>query len=133
MYGNNPDWQKVIAAIDSNGDGQIDYDEFMTAAANRAKLLNKENLKAAFNALDSSGDGKITADELETAFSRGNLTGDLSSHGIKFNVNYWQKVMVDIDTNKDGEISFEEFETYMMDLIQQGGYLSRSGSNFNVS
>ena len=54
----------MISAVDSNGDGLIDYDEFMTAAANRAKLLNKENLKAAFKVLDANGDGKITPDEL---------------------------------------------------------------------
>ena len=63
-YGKDPDWKSVISAVDSNGDGLIDYDEFMTAAANRAKLLNKENLKAAFKVLDANGDGKITPDEL---------------------------------------------------------------------
>ena len=36
--------------------------------------------------------------------------------------------MAEIDTNKDGEISFEEFESYMMDLIAQGNYLARSSS-----
>ena len=44
IYGKNPDWKSVIRAIDTNRDGQIDYDEFMTSATNRAKLLNKENL-----------------------------------------------------------------------------------------
>ena len=63
-YGKDPDWKSVISAIDTNGDGHIDYDEFMTAAANRAKLLNNENLKAAFKVLDANGDGTITADEL---------------------------------------------------------------------
>ena len=61
VYGKDPDWATVIHAIDANKDGQIDYDEFITAAANRAKLLNEDNLKAAFRSLDTNGDGTIDA------------------------------------------------------------------------
>ena len=50
-YGKDPDWKEVIKSIDANGDGKIDFDEFLTAAANRTKLLNKENLQYAFRNL----------------------------------------------------------------------------------
>ena len=58
------DWEKVANAIDTNNDGLIDYDEFMTAAMDRVKLLNEMNLRDAFDVLDKSGDGYISADEL---------------------------------------------------------------------
>ena len=55
--GRDPDWERVIHAIDINKDGLIDYDEFMTAAADRLKLLTHWNLEAAFKVLDVNGDG----------------------------------------------------------------------------
>ena len=64
LWGKNPDWDTVITSIDTNRDGVIDYDEFMTAASNRVKLLNDQNLRNAFEVLDSSGDGFISAVEL---------------------------------------------------------------------
>ena len=40
VFGKEANWEKVIQAIDTNDDGLIDYDEFMTAASDRVKLLN---------------------------------------------------------------------------------------------
>ena len=62
--GQDPNWREVLNALDSNNDKQIDFDEFVTAATNRATLLTDENLMAAFRVLNSSGDGVITPDEL---------------------------------------------------------------------
>ena len=64
VFGKEADWEKVANAIDTNNDGLIDYDEFMTAASNRVKLLNEMNLRDAFTVLDKTGDGYISADEL---------------------------------------------------------------------
>lgn len=64
VFGKEADWEKVAHAIDTNNDGLIDYDEFMTAASNRVKLLNEKNLRDAFTVLDKTGDGYISADEL---------------------------------------------------------------------
>ena len=124
-YGKNPDWQTVIAAIDANQDGQIDYDEFMTAAANRANLLNTTNLKAAFKVFDKNGDGKISAKEIKMAFERGNLA-ELKAHGVTVNDQFWIDLVSEIDLNNDGEVDFQEFEIYMMQLIEQGQYLGRA-------
>jgi calcium-dependent protein kinase len=55
--------------MDTNRDGVIDYDEFMTAAADREKLLTSKNLKNAFNALDKNGNGKVDAEEIKAAFA----------------------------------------------------------------
>ena len=35
-------------SLDKNGDGVIDFTEFITAAIDKAVVLNKDNLKAAF-------------------------------------------------------------------------------------
>ena len=102
VFGKEADWEKVANAIDTNNDGLIDYDEFMTAASDRVKLLNEKNLRDAFAVLDKTGDGYISADELQEAFSGGSLKHDLPSQGVKFSEKYWKKLLDEIDSNKDG-------------------------------
>ena len=46
MY--NIDWDKIIDDCDQNGDGVIDFQEFMTACINRKALKNKADVKVAF-------------------------------------------------------------------------------------
>ena len=55
-------------SIDKNGDGVIDYTEFITAAIDKALILNNTNLKSAFDLIDQDGSGSITIDELKAAF-----------------------------------------------------------------
>ena len=58
------------------------------------------------------------------AFSRGHL----STHSQKNDLSRWKKLVNEVDTNNDGVMDFEEFKTYMMDLIKQGGYMTRTSS-----
>ena len=118
LWGKNPDWDTVIMSMDTNRDGVIDYDEFMVAAADREKLLNTTNLKNAFKALDKNGNGKIEAEEIKEAFAHANID-KLSSHGFDINDKYWEKLIADLDENKDGEISYEEFESHMLKIVDQ--------------
>jgi len=37
----NLEWQELVDSLDTNGDGKIDYSEFITAAVNRAQILSK--------------------------------------------------------------------------------------------
>lgn len=41
IFAGAPDWQALINQLDTNGDGKIDYAEFITAAVNRSKLLSE--------------------------------------------------------------------------------------------
>ena len=124
IWGKNPDWDTVIASMDTNRDGVIDYDEFMTAAADREKLLTTTNLKNAFKALDKNGNGKVDAEEIKAAFAQGNLE-DQSFKGVDVKGDFWEKLMAELDANKDGEISYEEFESHMLEVINQGMYYDR--------
>ena len=74
-----------------------------------------------------NGDGMVSSDEIQTAFSRGSY----STHGVKTDAEFWKKLISEVDTNNDGSIDFQEFETYMMDLIKQGRFLDRTSSQSN--
>ena len=62
------DWEELVEQLDINGDGKIDYQEFITAAVNRAKLINDQNLEMAFKMFDQDGNGQISIAELKNVF-----------------------------------------------------------------
>ena len=53
-----------MRAADIDGDGQIDYTEFLTAAMDKTKLLTQANLKRAFNLLDTDGNGYASRSDI---------------------------------------------------------------------
>ena len=59
--------------MDYNGDGHISYQEFLSAACNKQKLINEKNLQAAFKILDDNSDGLIDKDEIAKRFTYSNL------------------------------------------------------------
>lgn len=38
------EWDELLDQMDSNGDGNIDFNEFLAAAYDRKKLLNDKNI-----------------------------------------------------------------------------------------
>ena len=69
------DWDKMVNAMDTDGDGKIDYTEFITAAYNRELLLSQQNLQIAFKMFDQDGDGTLRMDELKSVFASGSASG----------------------------------------------------------
>jgi calmodulin len=64
-FGQNPteaELQDMLNAADSNGDGKIDFPEFVTMMT--ASEGEEESLRESFNAFDKDGDGYISAAEL---------------------------------------------------------------------
>ena len=72
--GKKPEWDKICRKCDINGDGKISFEEFFTAASDRFKILEKENLRAAFNVLDQNGDNIIEAKEIKACFMKGTMS-----------------------------------------------------------
>jgi len=101
----------MVQAMDADGDGRIDYTEFITAAFNRELLLSAENLHSAFRIFDADGSGAISLDELKAVFARGAATGKTQE--------VWTQIMESADENGDGEIDFEEFEKCMLLVLKQ--------------
>lgn len=60
--------ERLMATIDSDKSGYIDYTEFLAASMDRSKLLRADNLETAFKAFDKDGSGSITSDEIRSVF-----------------------------------------------------------------
>jgi len=52
------DIDQIFKTIDLDGNGTIDYNEFVTATVDKTKLLSKQNLEATFKCFDKDGSGK---------------------------------------------------------------------------
>ncbi|XP_042520551.1 calcium-dependent protein kinase 2-like [Macadamia integrifolia] len=101
--------QQLMEAADVDGDGSIDYIEFITATMHRHKLERDEHLYKAFQYFDKDSSGFITRDELETAMKDYGM-GDEDSI---------REIIQEVDTDNDGRINYEEFCTMMRSGMQQ--------------
>ena len=101
--------ENIIKSIDLDGNGVIDYHEFLNCTMNREKILSKKNLQYAFNAFDKDGNGSISIDEIMSIFKK-------TSNNVDKKV--FEKMMKDADSNGDGSIEFEEFNSIMEKFFQ---------------
>ena len=62
---------RIFDLVDTNGNGVIDYSEFISSAANVNQLISEKQLKAAFKAFDLDGSGEISFEEFEQTFASG--------------------------------------------------------------
>ena len=98
----------MINSIDLDGNGVIDYNEFLTCTMNKEKILNNDNLEICFKAFDSDNSGKISLDEITAIFNSGD-----KENIDKEELEAFKKIIRDADENGDGEISFKEFKDLM--------------------
>jgi len=99
--------QQMIKQVDRNGDGQIDFDEFVLMMDSRPNVGGDlDELQEAFKIFDKNGDGHITAEELSSIMH--NLGQDIDRETIDL-------MIKSVDTDGDGTISIKEFRKMMTD------------------
>ncbi|KAK1279814.1 Calcium-dependent protein kinase isoform 2 [Acorus gramineus] len=101
--------KQLMEAADVDGNGTIDYIEFITATMHRHKLERDEHLYKAFQYFDTDNSGYITRDELEKAMKEYGMGDDAS---IK-------EIISEVDTDNDGRINYDEFCAMMRSGLQQ--------------
>ena len=100
--------------MDINGDGKVDYEEFITASMNRDKMINDKNIKMLFEMFDTDGSGYIDAAELKNVFSKCIASGnDVEDEKI------FEDLMLEVDKNGDKVISHEEFNQVMNEILKK--------------
>ncbi|KAJ1913582.1 hypothetical protein IWQ60_009151 [Tieghemiomyces parasiticus] len=105
------DLKATMNKVDSDGDGQIDYNEFviMMTTAEESEDHSKDTpkdkadlteLRKYFKTFDKDGDGFIVREELAQVMNK--LGDHLKDHEL-------DEMFAEADENKDGKIEFEEF------------------------
>ncbi|PKA50602.1 Calcium-dependent protein kinase 13 [Apostasia shenzhenica] len=96
--------QMLIEAVDTNGKGKLDYGEFVAISLHLQKMANDEHLRRAFSYFDKDGNGYIEAEELREA---------LAEDGATDSTDVANDILQEVDTDKDGRISYDEFVAMM--------------------
>eukprot|EP00931_Biecheleriopsis_adriatica_P057885 TRINITY_DN34376_c0_g1_i1.p1 TRINITY_DN34376_c0_g1~~TRINITY_DN34376_c0_g1_i1.p1 ORF type:complete len:949 (-),score=200.78 TRINITY_DN34376_c0_g1_i1:14-2557(-) len=98
----------VADAIDVNGNGQVEYSEFIAGIWQAQGQLAEDVLYHAFHIFDLNKDGSLSEYELQNLLrSEGPLSAMLPDGTTV------EQVLADIDTSHDGVISFSEFKAYL--------------------
>jgi calmodulin len=84
--GQNPteaELQDMINEVDADGNGEIDFPEFLTMMARKMKDTDsEEEIKEAFKVFDKNGDGKISAAELRHVMTSIGITPTRSEYEL---------------------------------------------------
>lgn len=109
LLGLNPtakEIQDMINEIDRNGNGTIEFDEFMAFLKKYYKKPDevKRDLIKAFQVFDLNGDGFISRDELQKV---------LTKMGEKLTDKEVDEMMKKADKNGDGKIDYDEYVDMM--------------------
>ncbi|GFO30179.1 calcineurin b subunit [Plakobranchus ocellatus] len=102
----NPLVQRVIDIFDTDGNGEVDFKEFIEGISQFSVKGDKESkLRFAFKIYDMDKDGYISNGELFQVLKMmvGNNLRDTQLQQIV------DKTIIHADTDGDGKISFEEF------------------------
>lgn len=96
--------EEIFSNIDNDGNGTIEYEEFVRAVISKEKLLTDDTLKFAFSFFDKDNSGDISLSEIQTIFT------DIDPEVLK-------KMISEIDDDSNGDISYEEFKKMMLMLV----------------
>ncbi|VFQ91182.1 unnamed protein product [Cuscuta campestris] len=94
----------LMEAGDVDKDGYLDYGEFVAISVHIRKMGTEDHLKKAFEFFDKNQTGYIEIEELRDA-----LANEIDSNSEEI-IN---AIIQDVDTDKDGRISYDEFDAMM--------------------
>ena len=106
---------KIFGSIDLDGNGDISYNEFLTAIMDSKKLMTDDKLEKTFKLIDKNEDGKISIEEIKNLFGG--------------NVKQWKKMINELDNNIKNEIDLDEFKKIMINSdknVDEGSFESES-------
>ncbi|KAF2306392.1 hypothetical protein GH714_017454 [Hevea brasiliensis] len=93
-----------LMMVNTNGKGTLDYEEFVAVSLHLQRMANDEHLRKAFSYFDKDGNGYIEPDELRDA---------LMEDGADDCTSVANDIFQEVDTDKDGKISYDEFVAMM--------------------
>ncbi|GAB4834493.1 Calcium-dependent protein kinase 3 [Ancistrocladus abbreviatus] len=95
--------RQLMEAADVDGNGAIDYMEFITATMHMNRMEKEDHLYTAFKYFDKDKSGYISMEELKEALKKYNMGDERTI----------REIIAEVDTDHDGIINYEEFVAMM--------------------
>ena len=92
----------IMLLLDTSNLGYVTFEGFLSGCVNKMKLLSEQHLTYAFNFFDKKSKGRITFEEIKGYFVNDKTTE-----------NAFRAIYNEIDTNRDGQIDYNEFKNMM--------------------
>ena len=97
--------EEMVAMLDSNRNGKIDFDEFLGMVSRKMKVgATDEEIKDTLRVFDKDCNGFISAAELRQA---------LANFGQKLSEEEVDEIIKEVDFDGDGQIDYAEFVSMM--------------------
>uniref|UniRef100_A0A6N2LEX7 EF-hand domain-containing protein n=2 Tax=Salix TaxID=40685 RepID=A0A6N2LEX7_SALVM len=97
--------QEMIRDVDLEGNGTMDFEEFLIVMGRKQKENVAEELQEAFKVFDRNQDGYISANELRQV---------MMNLGERLTEEEAEQMIREADVDGDGLVSYEEFARMMM-------------------
>ncbi|KAJ6733875.1 SERINE/THREONINE-PROTEIN KINASE [Salix koriyanagi] len=104
-YVPDPDVKLLMDAADADGNGSLSCEEFVAVSVHLKRIGSDKHLTQAFRFFDKDQNGFIEFEELREAMSNDDL-GPNNEQVIR-------DIIFDVDLDKDGRISYNEFKAMM--------------------
>lgn len=130
---NNETIETVIESLDCDHSGVIEYSEFAAGCIDISSADMRGQLRVVFGIFDLDGSGSISASELEQVLTEGPnsaliRSGDASPPrpregraSVLPDGKTVEEVLRDLDAGGDQQVSYEEFERYIMEEHEKTG------------
>jgi len=93
---------ELMKAMDLDGDGRIDYREFIASSIEKQQYQAESVCWSAFSSFDIDGNGTVSREELQSVLADPRLQGLLQNKSV-------DQIFEECDVDNDGKICFEEF------------------------
>lgn len=100
--------EKIMKTLDIDGNGYLDFSEFLRILVEEEVILTKENIKKTFDYLDKNASNKIERDDLKDWLNKSQTVSD----------SIILELMNEADKNGDGKIDYGEFEELLVSKLE---------------
>ena len=102
----------IFKEVDLDGNGTIEFSEWIVASIDKNSLITDEKLKMAFALFDTDGGGTISSTEVKAT-----LTGQDEAGMTDEDLKIWDDLVNEVDLDGNGEIDFYEFCFMMRKIV----------------
>ena len=104
---------EIFILIDRDNNGYIEYEEFVRGCIDKEKFITEDIIKFSFRFFDKDNNGEITFEEIKDTFAK-SFKKDIKDYEETI-----ISIIMQVDTNQDGKISYPEFKYMMYSILDK--------------